>query len=335
LSTFARVSPALLSRLLPALGFAAAAACTPPSQPTAETPPTARPPSAQPGSAAATPAKPPPGEWTFDFKDPPAGPRAPTYAAFNVTVGTTKFSEIGPLVERLGLDCGDTSIRAMMDRRREKELARIDAAKARGEDAVTAASWIDRRSKREANPQVRYSCPKITADKLGDRTRAPSTGRLLYVFDSVDHPVRHASYQRTHQNHAEALADFNETLAALTTIYGPPTRPMKSELPRPAADGTVEFPSAVSFEATWEYGDLLVRANILRYGKLVTVGERVEVPHGLRPDAPQVNAAATPRPAAVNTPSPAPAPAAPQPTPTPGAAPDTKADAPAKPASDN
>lgn len=255
-----------------------------------------------------------PGEWSFDFKDPPSGPRAPTYAAFGVNVGFAKFDEVDKLVHSLGLDCGDTSIRAMMDRRREKELKRLDEAKARGEDAVTAASWVNRRSKREANPQVRFSCPKIPADRLTDRARLPSTGRLLYVFDAVDYPLRHASYQRTHQDQAAALADFEETLAALTKTYGPPTTSPKQALPTRDQSGAVEFPSAVNYEATWEYADLIVRTNVLRYGKLVTVGERVEVPHGLRPDAPAVGpgATTTPPPApTVRPPAPPPSAAAP------------------------
>ena len=293
------------------LAVAAALACQQaPSQPTPA--PAAEPAASK--TADASPAKPKDaGPWTYEFKDPPPGPRAPTYKAFGVTLGTTEFDETSALVESLGLDCGDTSIRAMMDRRREKEQKRLEEAKKNGEDAVTAASWMNRRSKREANPQVRFSCPKITSDKIGDRERNPSSGRLLFVFDAYEYPVRHASYQRTHQDHAVALKDFQETITALTKVYGQPTKPMKGELPVPDKTGAVEVPPAVNYEVSWEYADLLVRTNLLRYGKLVTVGERVEVPHGLRPDAPRVGPGAT----------------APTPVPkTPSApAPDAKADA--------
>lgn len=255
--------------------------------------------------------------WKFTFKDPGPGPRAPTATAFGATIGTSMHADVEALVQRLGLKCGDTSIRAMMDRRREAERARMEEARARGEDAVTAASWVNKRSKREANPQLRFSCPKTTSDQLADRTRPPSSGRLLYVFDDPGLPLRHASYQRTHKDHAAALADFQEALAALTRVYGPPTQPLKGELPTRDKDGKIEFPSAKNFEISWEYADLLVRVNILRYGELVTVGERVEVPHGLRPDAPRfaagmppATAAATPAPPLSGTPA-APAAAAP------------------------
>lgn len=306
-------SPRPLARLvlvhLSWAGALALAACTA-SAP--ETPPPAE---ADPAAAEADPAatrhglaalmgKAPPAEWKFEFQDPGPGPRAPSTAAFGVTVGTSMFADVEAHVQKLGLTCGDTSIRALMDRKRVAEKQKIADAKARGEDAVTAASWVDKRSKREANPQLRFSCPKVTSDQITDRPRKPASGRLLYVFDDAKYPLRHASYQRTHKDHAAGLADFQDALAALTKVYGPPTKPPRDGLPKPGDDGKVELPSTVNFEASWEYADLVVRVNVLRYGELVTVGERVEVPHGLRPDAPRFAAgAATPAP--TTTPSPA------------------------------
>ena len=263
--------------------------------------------------------------WVLEFADPPAGPRAPSAVAFGATLGTTMFPEVEAYVRQLDLHCADTSVRAMMDRRRESERAKVEDARARGEDAVTAASWVNKRSKREANPQLRFSCPKTTSDQLVDRTRPPSTGRLLYIFDDAPYPLRHASYQRTHRDHVAALTDFNDAVAALTRTYGPPTRPLTGVLPTPDKDGKVEFPAAKNMEVTWEFADLLARVNVLRYGELVTVGERVEVPHGVRPDAPRFIAGQTPAlapasvtmpalPAAAPWPAPAPAPTAPAPT---------------------
>ncbi len=230
--------------------------------------------------------------WTLDFKDPPPGPAAPSTAAFGAVVGTSNFSDIEALVTRLELNCGDTSVRALMDKRREKEKAKAAEAKARGEDAVTSASWVNKRSKREANPQVRFSCPKIDSSQIQDRERPPSSGRLLFVFDTEDQPLRHTSFQRTHKDHAAALADYTATTAALTAVYGPPTTLPRQALPTPGADGSIEFPPAVNFETVWTFADLHVRTTVLRYGNLVTVGERIEVPHGIRPDAPRFLAAA-------------------------------------------
>ena len=62
----------------------------------------------------------------------------------------------------------------------------------------------------------------------------------------------------------------------------------------PDKDGKVEFQAAKNLEVSWEYADLLARVHVLRYGDLVTIGERIEVPHGLRPDAPRFVAGETP-----------------------------------------
>jgi hypothetical protein len=261
-------------------------------------------------------------EWKFDFKDPPAGERAPVTRAFHLELGQAKFPDAEALTRRLGLVCGDTSIRAMMDARRVAERKRIEEAKARGEDAVTAASWLNRKSKREANPQIRYSCVKTDSAALGDRVRPPTQGRLLFVFDSADYPLRHASYQRTGKDTRAAILDFDDAVAYYTGVYGPAHKTPDRELPRPDDRGVVELPPATNYEYEWNYADLTVRVGILRFNDMITVGERIEVPHGIRPDAPRLGkstpdaaitppaAPSTPPPAAPSTPPPA-APAAP------------------------
>ncbi|MCA9717907.1 MAG: hypothetical protein KC468_24760, partial [Myxococcales bacterium] len=224
----------------------------------------------------------PEAEPALTFEEPGPGPRAPITAAFHVELGETDLAGVEATVQRLGLRCGDTSIRAQMKKMRETKMAE---AKARGEDVVTSASWA-KPSKREKNPQVRYSCGRVAASQLGDRERPTSSGRLLYVFDSEQHPVRHASYQRTHKDQALALADVKEAVESATKLYGPPTR-VRNALPEPAGDGAVEFPLLKNIEFEWEYSDLLVKIVALRLDETkVTVGERVEVPTGVRPDAP-------------------------------------------------
>lgn len=302
-------------RTLAALGLALAPCLLACAEPTPQAPPADAAPATATAAATADPAaslaslwagKAPP-EWKYDFKDPGPGPRAPVTLAFEAEVGSAMFPEIEALVARRGLKCADTSIRAMMDKRRETEKARIADAKARGEDAVTAASWVNKRSKREANPQLRFSCPKVASDQLQDRPRVPSSGRLLYVFDGAEYPLRHTSYQRTTGDQALALKDFEDTVAHFTRLYGAPTKTFKNPLPTPDKDGKVEFPTAMNFETSWEFADLLARVNVLRYGDLVTIGERVEVPHGLRPDAPRFvdGKLLPPRPAPAGAPTPA------------------------------
>ncbi|PCC75116.1 hypothetical protein SAMN02745121_03676 [Nannocystis exedens] len=249
-------------------------------------------------------------EWRFDFKDPRPGPRAPVTAAMHAEVGLHRVADAEALAARLGLTCGDTSIRASMEGRRKAERKRIEEARARGEDAVTAASWLDRKSKREANPQVRFSCPKTRSEQLTDRPRPPSEGRLLFVFDSAEHPLRHVSYQRTAKDPAPALADYQDAVAHYTRVYGPPTRVPARELPAPAPDGTIDIPVATNFETEWAFSDLLVKVSLLRYASLITVGERVEVPPGIRPDAPRLG---KPAPADADPPA-APSPSSVSPT---------------------
>lgn len=217
------------------------------------------------------------------FREPSAGPRAPTARAFGLDLGAATYADVQAHTKRLGLTCKDTSIRALMQEKREAELAK---AAERGEDAVSSASWVKKKSKREGNPQIRFSCPDTPAAVIGDRPRPPSTGRFLLVLDSDDLPLRHASYQRTHDDHAAALADFEDAVAAFSATYGPPTGRV-GELPRPDEGGKVHFPPAQAFEARWEYADLLIKVTALQFGRQrVTIGERVEVPHGVRPDAP-------------------------------------------------
>ncbi len=221
------------------------------------------------------------------FSEPGPGPRAPTAAVFNVELGKTDLAGLETVTQKLGLRCADTSIRAQMKKMREAKMAE---AKANGVDAVTSASW-SKPSKREKNPQVRYSCGRVRADQLGDRERPASSGRLLYVLDSEEHPVRHASYQRTHKDQAVALADIKEAVESVSRVYGPPTK-VRNELPEPGKDGAVEFPMLKNIEFAWEYSDLLVKVVALRLDKTqVTVGERVEVPIGVRPDAPALPSA--------------------------------------------
>ena len=133
------------------------------------------------------------------FKDPPPGPRAPGSDAFGARVGASSLQDVQQLVQRMGIDCPDTSARALLGRARAARVAAAEDRKRRGlpPDAVSGASG-NRRSPMERNPQVRLSCEDLPASALTDRPRAPSIGRLLFVFDSPEHPVRHISYQRTH-----------------------------------------------------------------------------------------------------------------------------------------
>lgn len=238
-------------------------------------------------AAPSAPARAPEVAASLEFRDPDPGPRAPVTRVFAAELGLATFPEIEALTTRLGLKCSDTSIRAMMESKRAAERKKMAE---RGEDAVSSASWMKKKSKREANPQIRFSCPKVQAEEIQDRPRKPSAGRLLFVFDSADHPLRHVSYQRSHVDHEAAFADLEDSIAAMKALFGEPTG-TRGELPQ-REGGAIRFEANRQYEVRWEYSDLLVKVTAIQFGpNKVTIGERVEVPHGIRPDAPRLNRA--------------------------------------------
>jgi len=248
----------------------------------------------------------------LEFRDPDPGPRAPVTTAFGAEIGRSSYEQIQALVKARGYTCKDTSIRAMMETKREAER---EKQKAEGADAVSSASWLNKKSKREKNPQVRFSCPSVTYDEIGDRDRPASRGRLLYVFDSEELPLRHISYQRSHANHTAALNDYEDAVKTMTAIYGEPTA-TRGEAPERDANGKATFPESRSLELRWDFSDLSVRVTAIHFGRKVTVGERLEVPHGIRPDAPSLGKPAGVAPSPVATPKPPPSTPEPEPKPT-------------------
>jgi hypothetical protein len=218
----------------------------------------------------------------MEFRDPDPGPRAPEAAAFGVEIGRASYADVMAYVEAKGFTCKDTSIRAMMEAKREAEK---EKQATKGEDAVSSASWMNKKSKREKNPQVRFSCPSVDSDAISDRERVKSQGRLLFVFDNDDLPLRHVSYQRSHDNHTAALDDYEDSVKAMTARFGEPTA-TRGELPERDAKGKAVFPPSRSLEIRWDFSDLAIKVTAIHFGRKVTVGERIEVPHGIRPDAP-------------------------------------------------
>jgi hypothetical protein len=121
----------------------------------------------------------------------------------------------------------------------------------------------------------------VTTQQLNDRQRPPSVGRLLLVFDSERHPLRHASYQRSFPDPATARPEVQAAVAAFTTRFGAPTR-------TPAPETASELPWLVPVDYEWSFADLMVRVTALNFGPArgINLTELVEVPLPLRPDAP-------------------------------------------------
>jgi hypothetical protein len=224
------------------------------------------------------------------FTEPGAGPRAPDTRALGFAVGASTLAEVQAQLGPLDISCADTSMRALMREARERIRREMQTRRARGEDpdAVTGASGVNHRSPKEANPQVRLACNDVPAGKLADAPRADGTGRLLLVFDSPRHPVRHVSFVRTFPASASstALAEFRAVRGRLSDRHGPPT----SDRADAAAAGALPWLSPQ--EVRWTFADLEARVSAINYGpRGVVLSEIVEVPWPVRADAPGIRLA--------------------------------------------
>jgi len=219
------------------------------------------------------------------FTEPGSGPRATRFRALGVEVGRSSLADVRAMLAARGLDCPDTSIRALMRQMRADKQRELEELKKKGAptDAVSGASALKRQSPREQNPQVRLSCEGVASETLGDRTRAPSTGRWLFVFDSPEHPLRHVSFERSFPaaRSDDALRDASESVQAMTAVFGLPTTAPKAK--DGGAPGALPLLAPVQHE--WSWSDLRVAVTALNYGPRGTnVGEIMEVPWPVRSD---------------------------------------------------
>jgi hypothetical protein len=221
-------------------------------------------------------------------RDPDAGPRAPSTTAFGFDVGHDASSTVADGLAARGLACKDTSVRAMMQQVREHKRRELEEVERRGGDvdAVTGASIVGRKSPRERNPQLRLSCEGVTADALGLARPVVAAGRALFVFDSAEHPLRHASFRRSHREADDAVVDLRASIADWRARLGEPTS-QSGSLP----DLSVRIERLPPLVVEWRYADLVVRISTIDFGargvsQNISVEERVEVPWGIRSDAP-------------------------------------------------
>lgn len=216
----------------------------------------------------------------FDEPDPTL-PRTPTSDAFGVAVGVAKLDPLLVELRARGLECDDTGVRASIEKLREHKRKQL--ADAEDPDAVTGASILTKRSKKERNPQIRLACELDSLTTL-EPSRPRVAGRALFVFDSPELPLRHASLRRTYQTSEAAMLDVRETVARFEAIHGKPTM-QRGSIPL-AGDAPVK-PEPIRVQ--WRYRDLLVEVSATSFGKMVSVDERIEVPFPVRPDAPALD----------------------------------------------
>ncbi len=228
-----------------------------------------------------------------EFVEPEAGPRAPTNAVFGLEIGKSSLDEVTAWTKKRGFICGDTSVRALMARYRDKKVAEIEAAKAAGDaDGASGASWLYRSSDREKNPQVRLTCERVELARIGDRERPEGVmGRLLFIFDSAKLPLRRVVVQRRHteDDHGPVRAAFAQAEEALTGRLGEPAT-VKAALP---GEGEA-FAMMRPYRRHWQFSDLEAKVSALRLKNGVTLYEEVGVPWPVHSDAPARPAAGEP-----------------------------------------
>lgn len=135
-------------------------------------------------------------------------------------------------------------------------------------DAVSGASP---KSAREENPQVRMSCENTAAESLKDRVRPPGNGRLLLIFDSPAHPLRHVSFRARYRDSAAVLQRLEKGRRVVEATLGAPTQTHGEAL---AAWGNRGF--------EWKYADFGAKVMATGLGSGWSVIESYEVPWPVR-----------------------------------------------------
>lgn len=205
----------------------------------------------------------------------PAGPRAPRRDFLNLEVRETTLSEAEVVYRGAGATCANSSFRALMKSRREVVKKEMEVVKAAGgdADAVSGASLVNYRSKKERNPQVRLSCDDVPVTAFTDRPRAAGDGLYwLMVFDSDKHPLRHTSVSRRINDFAVADEEWRSAMDAFVARFGAPTN-----VREPPQQGD-PFPPGSYFEANWTFADVSAQLVAFRVDNAVRFQERVEVP---------------------------------------------------------
>jgi hypothetical protein len=214
------------------------------------------------------------------FIDVPEGPRAPNHAFLGLEVGKSTVEEAEVLYRGLGVECGQSSFRALMESKRKQTIKAMEAAKAAGgdPDAVSGASLVNYRSKKERNPQVRLACEHVPLASFKDRERA--SGDDLYwliIFDSPKHPLRHTSISRRLKDTAFAEEEWRDAVEAMTRKFGAPTT-----LRAPGDKPGIPFGPGTVYTASWKFADLEAEVKALRIGDDIRFSETVEVPWPVR-----------------------------------------------------
>jgi len=188
---------------------------------------------------------------------------------FGFEIGSSTLADVQAATGRLGFACADRSMSVIMAEARADMRA---ARSARGADAVSHAS--ERARRRAPSPQVRWACDRVPAERL-DLDLAPGTGRLLFVFDAADRPLRQVSFQRTHRDRGGAWRDFQAAEARFTRRFGAPT----------LMDGAASAGELGPLDPTtrrWDRSGIAAKVSALRLHNRVVVSWEAGLPYAPR-----------------------------------------------------
>ncbi len=214
------------------------------------------------------------------FIDPPPGPKAPHRRAFGVAdLGRMTVHEAEETGKQYRLDCQHASMKALLARMRSRTASR---AHGEGLDAVSSASQAKLNAHVDT-PQVRLSCEGRRFVPFPDRKRDASiVGRVLFVFDSEAHPLRHMSYRQRFRDTETALVDIRAARSAFEAQFGPPHK-TRGRLPVLGGERDVQLRTFERVEFVWQYSDLKLTVSLMGLGQAgVSVYESVEIPWPVR-----------------------------------------------------
>ena len=224
-----------------------------------------------------------------EFAEIPAGPRAPSSDFVGLTIGKSTLPEVEAWLQRHGMTCSDTSMRGLMQLGREQAKAKMEEAEAQGidPDTVSGASRVNYHSKKEQNPRVFLSCENANIASLDSLNRAGSqatTGTVLLIFDSKNHPLRYVMVERKYMLQVDVLKQFKAVTSQFTAQLGAPTsasalRPLEDDDPE-----TRIFARMRPVRNEWKFADRKAEVVVMNFGlpKGISVREVFEVPWPLR-----------------------------------------------------
>ena len=201
----------------------------------------------------------------FTFIDVPEGKRAPSSEAFGFQVGTTTLAEVQQRTSAKGFTCRDDGMSQLV-KRGVSQMVEEKSQKGESTIAYRLYGWLNPHGQ---NPQVRWACEEVPAEALD---RQGPAGRLLFVFDAPDVPLRHVSFAQSYEAKDDAVREFINTGIAMGAVFAP-----DGPLPKPPSSEPLK-----PHEVSYTFSDRQAKVAFVDLGRAVTLTESLEVPFPVR-----------------------------------------------------